>query len=237
MKKILFLSLCFLFGTAQAQTVEEIIQRHSDSLGGLAAFNAVKTMKIEGTSSVQGLTMPLTFYVINGKAMRSDVEAMGQKIINVYKDGKAWGINPLAGSTSPEDLTGSELYDLKDETMMAGPLMDYKALGNQVSLEGKENVEGTDCYKIKLTRKEDGKVSHYFISTADYKLLKIISPKEIMGQDVEIESYLSNYKDFNGLKYSMNQTQKLMGQVFQELTFSDIQLNVSIDEKIFDKPN
>ena len=236
MRKILFASLCFIVTAVQAQTADEVIQKYSTAVGGLDAFNAVKTVKMTGNVSVQGMDLPLTIQIVNRKAMRSDVQVMGQMIINSYKDGKGWTVNPLAGANSATEVTGTALYDLQNQSMIASPLMDYKARGNQAELEGQEDVEGIKCYKIKLTRKEDGKASTYFINTSDYLPIKFVESKEMQGQEFDVESYFSDYKDFNGMKFSMTRTQKVEGQVLQEIKMTDIQFNVDIDDKIFDMP-
>ena len=235
MKKILFAVLSLMFISAQAQTVDEVIQKYSTAMGGLDAFNKVKTLKMAGNVSVQGMDLPLTVEIINGRAMRNDVSVMGQSITNSFKDGKGWKINPLAGVSSATDVTGTELNDFRIQSMMANPLMDYKARGHQVELLGQEDVEGVKTYKIKLTSKDDGKVTTYFISTADNMLIKSVSTREMQGQEFEVETFFSDVKDFNGLKFAMTRTQKTEGQVFQEIKYTSIELNVPIDEKIFDK--
>lgn len=236
MRKILLAILTFTVVATHAQTVDEVIQKYSTALGGLDAFNALKTVSMTGNASVQGMDLPLTIQIINGKAMRSDVEVMGQKIINAYKDGKGWTVNPLTGATSPTEVSGAALFDLKGQSSIASSLMDYKARGNQVELRGQEDVEGVKCYKIKLTRKDDGKISTYFINASDYLPLKLVQSKELQGQDVEIESFYSDFKDFNGLKIPMTQIQKIQDQVLQEVKLTDIQFNIPIDDKIFDMP-
>jgi hypothetical protein len=236
MRKILLVLLCFVVAAAQAQSVDEVIQKYTTAIGGSDAFNAVKTAKMTGNVSVQGMDLPLTIQIVNGKAMRNDVQIMGQMIINAYKDGKGWTVNPLAGANSPTEVTGTELYDLKNQASMISPLMNYKASGNTVELEGQEDVEGVKCYKIKLTRKDDGKVSTYYIGASDYLPVKYVESKALQGQEFEIESYFSDYKDFNGMKFSMTRTQKVEGQVLQEIKLTDIQFNVDIDDKIFDMP-
>lgn len=236
MRKILLAILSIAVVTAQAQTVDEVIQKYSAALGGLDAFNAVKTLKMTGNASLQGTDLALTIQIINGRAMRSDVDVMGQKIINSYKDEKGWTVNPLVGATSPTEVTGSALYDLKAQSYVAGSLMDYKARNNQVELQGQEDVEGVKCYKIKLTRKEDGKVSTFYISASDYLPVKLVESKELQGQDVDIASYYSDFKDFNGMKFAMSRIQKIEDQILQQVKITDIQFNVPIDEKIFDMP-
>jgi hypothetical protein len=235
MKKIIFSVLTFAFVSTNAQTVDDVIQKYSKAMGGLAAFNAIKTMKTTGTITTQGVDLALTSQIINGKAVRSDVQAMGQSVINSYKDGKGWKINPFAGVTTITDMTPEELIDFKSQSMIANQLMDYKARGHKVELQGQEDVEGAKTYKIKLTNKDDNKVTTYFISVTNNTIVKSVSTRQLQGQDIEIETFYSDIKDFNGLKFPMVRTQKMQGQVFQKIKIATIEFNLPIDEKIFDK--
>ena len=235
MKKILFAILSFAFVSANAQTADDVIQKYSKAMGELAAFNAIKTMKTTGTITTQGVDLALTSQIINGKAVRSDVQAMGQSVINSYKDGKGWKINPFAGVTTITDMTPEELIDFKSQSMIANQLMDYKARGHKVELQGQEDVEGVKTYKIKLTNKDDNKVTTYFISVTNNTIVKSVSTRQLQGQDIEIETFYSDIKDFNGLKFPVVRTQKMQGQVFQEIKIATIEFNVPIDVKIFDK--
>ena len=51
--------------------------------------------------------------------------------------------------------------------------------------------------------------------------------------EMDVETYFSDYKDINGLKFSMSRSQKVQGQVFQEMHIDKIELNVTIDENVF----
>ena len=235
MKNLLFAISIFSFTLAHTQTVDEIIQNYSNAMGGLENFNKLKSLKLTGTVTSQGLDLPMTVHIINNKAMRTDVDVMGQKIVNCYKEGKGWKINPFAGAANATDVTGTELSDFKSQSMLASQLMDYKARGHQVELAGDEDVEGIKTNKIKLTSKDDGKVTTYFISKENNMLVKSISTREIQGQEFEIETFFSNYKDFNGFKFAMTRTQKVEGEVFQEVNYDGVELNVAIDEKMFEK--
>jgi hypothetical protein len=235
MKKLIFSILTLAFVSANAQTTDDIIQKYSKAMGGLAAFNAIKTMKTTGTFTTQGVDLALTSQIINGKAIRNDVQAMGQTVINSYKDGKGWKINPFAGITTVTDMTPEELIDFKSQSMIASQLMDYKLRGHKVELQGQEDVEGIKTYKIKLTNKDDNKVTTYFISVTDNTIIKSVSTRQLQGQNIEIETFYSDIKDFNGLKFPMLRIQKMQGQVFQEIKIATIEFNVPIDEKIFDK--
>jgi hypothetical protein len=233
MKKLFFAILSFGVFTANAQTAEEIVQKYSANLGGLEAFNKLKTAKMTGTFSTQGADMTLTSQIVNGKAARTEVEYMGNKVIRVYNNGKGWIQNPFAGVATPKEATAEELIDLKPQSMLSTILMDYKARGHKIELAGQEDVEGVKTFKIKLTNKDDGKVTNYYIKTDDYVMVKSDTEREIQGQNVKIETLFSNLKEVNGLKFFMERTQKIDGETFQTTTFDKIELDVPIDEKIF----
>ena len=91
-------------------------------------------------------------------------------------------------------------------------------------------------FKIKLTNKEDGKITTYFISSVDYLLLKSVSKREIAGNEYDAESFYTDMKEINGLKFCMHFSQKIEGQVLQEVTYDKIELNIPVDAKIFEMP-
>ena len=234
MKKIFFGLLAFAVLSARAQTAGEIVQKYANAMGGLENFNKIKTIKMSGTVATQGMNLPITIQIINGKAMRSDVEVMGQSVTNAYKDGKGWKINPFAGAASATDATTTELSDMKNQSFLANQLMDYKSRGSKVELEGQEDINGSKAYKIKLTD-SDNKVTIYDIDPTTFLAVKVVGKRDIMGQETEIETYLTEPKEFGGVKFNTAITQKIGGQTFQEIHLDKFEVNVPIDEKIFDK--
>ncbi|MEI2739486.1 MAG: hypothetical protein V9F01_11955 [Chitinophagaceae bacterium] len=238
MKKLLtaLLSFAFVSVNAQTLTVDEVIQKYSTNMGGLEAFNKVKTAKITGGLTSQGNDMPFTMQIVNGQSMRMDVDAMGKIVTNVYNKGKGWKVNPYAGAETPTEVTGAELQTLKPQASLANNLMDYKNRGHQVELLGQEDVEGIKTYKIKLTTKDDSKVTTYFIDIKDFLLIKSVSKREIAGNQYDAETFYSDIKEIGGIKFSMNFIQKIEGQVFQEVKYDKVELNVEVDAKIFEMP-
>ena len=236
MKKILFAILSLAVVSANAQTADEVIQKYTNTMGSLEAFNKVTTAKITGTLSTQGRNLPLITQIVNGKAMRTDVTVGEQSVNNVYNNSKGWKINPFANAPTATEVTGSELVTFKAQASLANNLMDYKNRGHQAELLGQEDVEGVKAFKIKLTSKEDGKIFTYLISTASYLLLKSVSKKDIGGTEYDAETFYSDIKEVNGLKFSMHFVQKVEGQIFQDVKYEKIELNVPVDEKIFIMP-
>lgn len=237
MKKLLVAIGCLAMVSAKAQqTADDIVQKYTANLGGLEVFNKITSLKMTGNLSTQGMDLPLTVQIINGKGVRSDVEAMGQTITSAYNNGTGWKINPLQGSSTATAVTGNELNDLKAQAMLASQLMDYKARGHKVELQGEETAEGIKTNKIKLTNKDDGKVTTYFIAVKDNVLVKSVSTKEVQGQQTDITTVYSDLKEFGGAKFFMTRSMQMNGEEFQAIMISKIEVNAPVDEKIFVMP-
>jgi hypothetical protein len=182
------------------------------------------------------MDLPITIQIVNGKSVRSDVEVMGQTITNSYSNGTGWKINPMQGATTATQVSGSELTDLKTQATLASQLLDYKARGHAVELAGDEMVDGVKASKIKLTNKDDGKVTTYYISSKDNTLIKSVTTKDVRGQQTEITSVYSDPKEFGGVKFFMTRSMQMNGEEFQAIIINKIELNVPVDEKIFEMP-
>ena len=66
-------------------------------------------------------------------------------------------------------------------------------------------------------------------------VMRFVGTRNLMGQDMELESDFREVKDVNGLKFSMSRTVKSGAQTIQEVHFDKIELDVPVDEKIFNK--
>lgn len=236
MKKWLFALLSFVFLSAHGQTSEDVIRKYAANLGSTEAFDSIKTAKMTGTATAQGNNFPLTIQIINGKAVRTDIEVMGQQLINAYKEGKGWKQNAFAGAPTPTEVTGAELDELKQQSMIAPPLMHYADRGDQVELQGQEDVDGKKTFKIKMTSKVDSSVTYFYIDAADYMLIKSTADRKIMGQTMTVESWYSDLKAFGNVKFYMTRIQKVNGQEIQTIKLDSVELNVPVDESIFDMP-
>ena len=234
MKRFFLLAAICCATLVQAQTADEIIQKYTASMGGLDGYNTIKTAKFTGSLSQSGLVLPVTTQIVNNKAMRLDIEIMGTQIISVYNNGKGWKQNQFDGFETPTEMTAAELADTKPQASLASELMDYKARGHKVELQGKENVEGVECYKITLVSAGNNKTTTYFLDTATYTLIKSVTPRVMQDQSVEVETFYSDLKEFGGVKFAMKRIQKIMGQMFMELKLDKVELGVTIDPSIFE---
>ena len=218
---------------ANAQTVDEIIDKHVAALGGLDKLNAVKTLYVERSFAVQGMTIPSKSTVVVGKAMRTESSVMGNSMVQVVDGTTGWMIRPamMGGTGDPEDMPADQLKQQIGQLDPFGPLVNYKDKGNKVDLVGKEKVDGKDAYHLTVTTKEGQKVEEY-VDANTYLVSKV---KMMMnGQAGEIDQ--SDYKETGGIKFA--QTMEMASPQAGNLTFTTekIVINGKVDEAIFKKP-
>lgn len=232
------LTLLLLSGgmlAAQAQTADEIIKKYDKAMGGVEAQKKIKTLHMEGVMKQQGMEFPMTIQIVNDKAMRVDIVIQGMTITQAYKDGSGWSINPLQGSTTASKMNEEELKGAEEQADIVSELADYKAKGNKVEYIGKEDVEGTDTYKLKLTKKNND-VEYYFLDAETYLPLKMTSTQKYGDKEVESETFFSDYKDVAGVKMAQTTQVKSGGQVVLETTFSKVEANAKIEDSVFEMP-
>lgn len=232
----LTLSLTVLFCVrASAQTVDELIKKTIDAQGGAERLKAVKSLKVTGKIIQQGIEIPITLQQKRPAMVRVDVTFQGKTQTSAYDGEAGWKTNPFQGSPDPEKIAGDELKELQEQSDMDGPLVDYKAKGHKVELIGKEDMEGTPVYKLKLTLK-NGDVRNIYIDAENSLALKVNLKRKTPGGEVDADQYVGNYKQVNGLMMAFSIETKISGQTVNQIAFDKVEMDVPIDDSVFKMP-
>lgn len=239
LRKALFglLAGAALAAPAAAQTVDEVIAKHLEARGGLDKIKAVQSMKMTGKMTVgPGIEAPLSLEMKRPASVRLDITFQGNIGTQAYDGKTGWGISPMSAKKDPEPMSAEDIKDMEEQGDMDGPLVDTKAKGHTVALMGKEKVEGSDAYKLKVTLKT-GDIRYVYIDADSYLELKTEARRTVRGSEVETESVSSDYKEVGGLilPYTIQQGAKGQPQK-QTITVDKIELNLPIDDARFKMP-
>ena len=237
MKTLKFLSLFVVaalsLATVKAQTADEIVNKHIEAIGGLENWKKVNSMVLTGTMSVQGMSLDVITTVLHNKGSRQDINEMGMNNYQILTPTAGWSFFPIQGQQAPEAMTADDVKEGQTDLDAQGSLIDYKAKGHTVELIGKEDVDGTECFKLKLALKT-GKTETYFIDPKTYYIVKLVSIKKANGQEAEVSTGLSNYQKLpEGIVVAMSVSVPFGPGVNFDYIISKVEVNKAIDEAIF----
>jgi outer membrane lipoprotein-sorting protein len=237
--RLIAMSLLVGLASAHAQSVDDIIAKHVDAIGGKEKIDGIKSVYAEASMEVMGNNAPTVTTILVGKGYKSEMDFAGSKIVTCITPTFGWQINPMQGKTTADSIPADMMRGAKaqfDPGEPGSPLIDYAAKGNKVELEGTSDNNGVKDYKIKLTSK-DSAVYTYYIDPTTYYIMKQEMTVSVQGQDALTTITFADYKKTDyGFVYPMT-IQLTVPQGFTlNITSSKVVINKEIDPHIFDMP-
>ncbi len=241
MKKLFFAALLLNAAfVSPSQTADEIIDKYIEAMGGKEKLNVIKALYMEGVSVMQnGNEVTSKTWIVQDKLMRREVNFGMGSFTMVVTDKEGWRSNPQNGGAF-EPIAPDMVQNQQSELDCAGPLFDYAAKGHKAELIGKEDVEGTECYKIKLTLKSGRDIS-YFIDPKTWLIIRSTRKGGgMMGgrrggggasPDAELKIDYSDYrKTPEGYMFAHTIA---MGGMGASTNYEKIEVNKPVEEKLY----
>jgi hypothetical protein len=246
MKSILTVMAIVFALAAQAQTADEIIEKYFENTGGKAKWEAVQGLKYTAKVKIQTMELPMTMIQLKDGRQTSSVSVQGMEFRQEVFDGNTlWGTNQMTMKPEKSDAEATSNYKANLGGDFPSPFLNYKKKGYKVELLGKETVDGSETFKIKLTKKPikvDGKEAesiefHYF-DTENYVPLIVESEiKSGPAKGTVMQNKLSDYQDVNGLLFPFSLNVGAKGQPGgQNLVFTTVELNPKVEASAFAFP-
>ena len=243
MKTLRLTAIFFLFSITTtsvfAQNADEIISKYITKIGGSTKLKAVKGIKMEMSASVQGMEIPVEMVQLLGGKMYLKINIQGQELTQMASDGTTlWTTNFMTMKPEKVEEEATENAKLSNQDF-PDALLDYKLKGYSSEYIGKETKEGTECYKVKLTKKpvslngvKQEDVTYYFFNIGSG--LPVATETEIKDGPTKGEKSISkmgDYKEVDGILFPF-----AMNQGGQDVKIKKITLNPVVDEKAFSFP-
>lgn len=223
-------------GAASAQSVDEIIAKNVQARGGLDKLKSVKSLRTTVKFSDGSFRAEVRQENKRPGKVREEFIVQGMAQIQAYDGKTGWQISPFSGRKDPDLLSQDDMKSLIVDGDIDGPLVDYKEKGHKAELVGHDSMEGTDCFKIKLSMK-NGDVRYYYLDTDSYLELKVEVQTTIRGALQESELYYGDYEQVNGVYYPFAVEQAQKGSSSrQQLSVEKIEQNVDLDDALFTMP-
>ena len=231
-----FAALTLFAPAAAAQTVDEIIAKHIQARGGMEKLESVTSLRQAGIFSAGSFRAQVVQENKRPDKVREEFIIQGMAQVQAYDGKTGWQVSPFEGRRDPELLSQDDMKGLVVDADMDDPLVDYKQKGHKAELVGHDSVEGTDCYKIKLTLK-NGDVRTYYLDTDSFMELKLEQQTTIRGALQESETYYGDYEEVNGVYYPFAREMGQRGDSNRsKVTVEEVEQNVPLDDALFSVP-
>lgn len=239
MKKFhLFLTVTFFLmafsGAVYSQTVDEIIEKHINAHGGLKNWQKIENMKISGHFTSFSERKPFTEIKARGGKYYSHFW-LGQHPVNEGSDGNfSWTDDPWFELPYPRKASPVEESVILQKSDFCTPLFNYKENGSTVKLEGKELKEGTEVFKISLTRK-NGQTETWFLDTKTYLEYMAITEWSDFATPVMQEAFFDDFRTVGGVVLPFF-NERVFDSRITSTEIEEIELNVSLEPGVFNLP-
>ena len=238
-------------------TAAQIVERNVAARGGLAAWQAARTMVWRGSMGAGGSTyavvtpkgkleqkereeiqLPFRLEFKRPLKSRLELDFNGQTAVQVYDGSAGWKRRPYLGRNNWDAFTPDELKQAAVEPGIDGWLMGYAAKGTRIEAAGTAMVEDHAAYKLKVTRK-DGQVRRVWVDGQSFLEIKQDGdPRKLDGKPHAVAVYLRDYRNDRGLMIPHVQETVVEGvKKTEKVTIASVTVNPQLDDARFAKGN
>jgi len=240
----------------------QIVEKNVAARGGLAAWRAVQGITMTGKMDAGGnqdranypmpedekasglppqrqkdqVQLPFVLELKRPRKSRLEIQFAGQTAIQVYDGTNGWKLRPFLNRHEVESFSAEELKAASLQADLDGPLVDYAAKGTKIELDGTENVEGHDTYRLKLTMK-NGQEERIWVDGATFLEVKIDgTPRRLDGRFHAVSIYYRDYRPIRGLMVPHVLETVVDGVKDREkIQIENVTLNPKLDDSRFAK--
>jgi hypothetical protein len=154
-----------------ALTAEQIVDRNIAVRGGLPAWHKIETIIWAGHIESERSPVPNLPFQLEEKRpgkSRFEITEPSQRSLRVFNGVGGWKMK-LGQDGKPEvkPLTAQEIKFARAAPGLEGPLVDYRAKGSTVELEGSDEIDGRKNYRIGI-RLSSGEHQTVWIDAENY---------------------------------------------------------------------
>jgi outer membrane lipoprotein-sorting protein len=239
MRRVAAILMVLAASNAMAYTAEELAAKNLAAKGGPDRLNAIQSLRLSGKMRVNGGTVELGYVTLIKRPGSVRYEALLQGLTEVQAfDGRqAWQINPFQGRKDPEKLSADDAKGLgEDAADFAGPLVDYKAKRYTLDYLGTEDIDGTEAYKLRVTR-PNGDITYVYLDPDYFLEIRTVNRRIEHGIPNETVTDYGDYEKVEGFYFPFSQESGPKGSSDrQKVQFEKAEANVLAEDTLFQFP-
>jgi hypothetical protein len=220
---------------SQAQTLEEVLSKMYKAQGSIEKMKEHNTVKWSSIINVGGKEATQYKYLKRPHFLRVESQVEGKTSIQAY-DGKiAWQINPFKDIDKPKVMNEWETRQFALSADVDGALYQYKEKGVTVELVGRDDVDGTEAFKLKVTYKGLD-VLYIYLDCETYLPIKSSYTFTQGDKKTVNDSYFFDYKPVDGVLFANRIQVKVNNMLVFQVLHEKIEVNIPMDDSLFTMP-
>ncbi len=239
MKKTFSFLLLFLFilglmtSPGLCQKSEKILEKMIKAQGGKNVLEKINDTTLTGTFEMKamGISGTMTIYQKEPNKMRWDAEMMGMMMTQAFDGETAWVVDPQTGSA--QEMPEKMAEDFKRGAFGRDTMLNPKKLGITYTHTGMEKIEDQDYLVLEQTF-ADGYKSTLYVDPKTYLVYKTKGMSlNQAGVEVEAETYVSDYRDVDGVMVAHSMKIFQDGEEFMTMTIDQVTFNSDLEDTLF----
>jgi hypothetical protein len=239
---LLVIGVVSLFGCShQSLTVDGIVERNVEAMGGRAAIEAVRTVEIDLHIKDPGFEVDGIYRAARPGRMRIDVQASGKHVFTEAFDGQnGW---QWKGEGRAEPASAKAAAALRHGVELPGKLFglhELKQRGHRIELVGREQAEGLDYYVLRLIL-SDGYSTSLYVDPQSWLITRRRDVRplhvDVDPTPTTIEQRSSDFRKLTGVQFAFAtiEIDLKTGKELERARINDIKINPPIDQSVFEK--
>lgn len=225
-------------GQNEPLSVDQIVERHVQALGGRERLDAVHSV-IQHLEYREGQFVIPDAFIARMRPYYKTIGDPADKSVDINEgyDGGAWEyyrdpgvVIRTVGGAAAAARHGTELFD---------SLVDYKAMGTRIKFMGSESFAGKAAYKLHVTL-ADGFEKDVFLDEQSFLIVGDRRSAQIhaFGEPVRSENHFGDYRAVNGVlfAYSTREIEIATGRELNANTVQSIVVNQALELSFFGPP-
>ncbi|HEY0728086.1 MAG TPA: tetratricopeptide repeat protein, partial [Pyrinomonadaceae bacterium] len=214
-------------------TVDEVLARYVEALGGAKAINAVTSRVTKGTIDIPGLSRGGSFEVYQQAPNKSltvmDAYPLGRVSVG-YNGRSGWsqtqqGLQPIKAA--------AELASLQRDSDIYSPVR-AKSNYAKVTLAGTSHIGYREVYVLDL-KPAVGAVERLYLDVKTYLPARMNTARKLGAALAPVEVYFDDWQTVDGIKFPFSISQRY-DKLTLSFTVKEIRHNVPLDAKMFEPP-
>jgi tetratricopeptide (TPR) repeat protein len=214
-------------------TVDELLARYVEAMGGEKAIKAVTSRVIKGTLDIPGVSRGGTFETHQqapNKGM-TVMQAHPFGTIKVGYNGRSGWMQTAAG-VKPVRIPAELASIQRDSDIYA--ILNVKSNYTKVSLVGMSQIGYRDVYVLDL-QPAKGAVERLYLDAKTYLPVRINTVAKLGATAAPVEIYLDEWKAVDGIQFPFSFSQRF-AKMTLSFTVTEIKHNLPLDTAVFEQP-